>query len=87
MHIAAEAVQLGHCNSASLAPSIAESSGKLWTAVEGVSTLARLDLYEDADKLKPSEAAKRARASRCASMPKPRDRFSIAILADMFDDE
>ena len=52
VNVAAEAVQLGHCNRASLAPSIAESSGKLWTAVEGVSTLARLDLHEDFDQLK-----------------------------------
>jgi hypothetical protein len=50
VNVAAEAVQLGHCNRASLAPSIAESSGKLWTA--GVSTLARLDLHEDFDQLK-----------------------------------
>jgi hypothetical protein len=62
MDITTETVELCDCNGAATAASFRERGGELRATVEGVSALARLDLYELASDLEPfsgSEASKR----------------------------
>jgi hypothetical protein len=62
--------QLRYRHRAAVTPGFAERAGELRPAVEGVGTLAGLDLANSRVISKSSAAANRATASRCASRPR-----------------
>jgi hypothetical protein len=51
VNVATEPVQLGYCDGALLPPRVIKGSGKLGPAVQGIRTLACLDLNEDPGQL------------------------------------
>jgi hypothetical protein len=82
VNVTAEPVQLGHSHRAALAAGVTESGGKLRSAIQGVRTLARFDLYEHANKLKAFRGRKarkrfplRLNAQTGAALSRSRDPY------------
>ncbi len=74
VNVAAQAVQLGYGNRAFATLGFGERGDELGTAGEGVRTVAVSISINSRAMSKPSDETKRARASRCASRPRARDR-------------
>ena len=60
MNVTAQPVQFCHAYSAPLTARFSQGRSKLWTALKGIAALARLDLYEHADKLEALSFSKTA---------------------------